>query len=271
MKHWNADDGDSVLVETAWERQMNMAGVEAYEKSRLTAKGDLRETSTTITGQKVLRKFLERSSEAIQRMQKEVLGITSRTPRNLRATVLMIPEETASLLTLRALLDRTYGVPDIERGYNFQILCKEVSKAVELELNFRHWLKESEKQAKDYAKQMGWKKVPKSLAERLIDERGVSRSQIMKWRMTFEELNEYQWDTLEYHYCGEALITAVVEELKEVFEIHVVMEKGKAMKMVKMLPGFRKQFDDMEFKVSQMQVIRKPMIAKPRRWVKEEE
>lgn len=268
MKVWQSETEDTTLIETAWEREMNLAGIDAFERSKYTETGGVREASTSRTGQKLLRKFLDQSAKAIAKMQKQVLGITSRTPRSLRATILMVPEDTAALLTLRALMDRTYGLAEPDKGYVFQILCKEVSKAVELELNFRHWLKESKTAAEAYAKQQGWDRIPMSLAERLIEERGVSRSQILKWKRTFDELNTYQWDELEYHYCGEALIQTVVDELSDVFEIHLVSLRGKTVKHVRMKPEFIERFDEMEMKVANMQVVRKPMIARPNKWSK---
>lgn len=266
---WWADLGDEVLTETAWERQMNIAGIEAFEQAKFTASGKTKRASESRTGQKVLRKFLERGAEAILEMQRNLLGV-HRIDRTLRATVLMVPEDVASMLVLRALIDRTYGIADQEKGYNYQILAKEIAKSVETELNFHNWVRESQKQAKVYAKDKGLKKAPKSLAERLIEEESVSRATYFRWKQTFDELNAYQWNTLEQHYCGEALLLTVVEALPEAFEVHTVAERGKTTKHVRMKPEFRKYFDDLEAKVARLQVVRKPMIGKPRRWTKEE-
>lgn len=266
---WWADLGDETLTETAWERQMNIAGIEAFEQARYTASGQTKKASESRTGQKVLRKFLERAADAILEMQKNLLGI-HRIDRTLRATVLLVPEEVASMLVLRALIDRTYGIADQDKGYNYQILSKEIAKSVETELNFRHWLNESQKQSAKYAKEKGLSKVPKSLAERLIEEQGVSRASFFRWKQTFDELNTYEWSTLEQHYCGEALLLTVIEALPEAFEISIVTERGKTTKHVRMKPEFRKYFDDMEAKIARLQVVRKPMIARPRRWTKGE-
>lgn len=261
--YWWSSLGDETLTETAWERQMNIAGIEAFETSRHGSKA-----TETRTGKKFLRKLLERSSDAIAEMQMSVLGIR-RLDRNVRATVLMVPEDTAAMLTLRALIDRTYGCADQEKGYNYQILAKEIAKSVETELNFQNWLQTSAKEAAAYAKEKGLKNVPKSLAERLIEERGISRATFFRWKKTFEELNTYQWDNLEQHYCGEALMKTVVDALPEVFEVHHLYERGKTSKFVRMVPSFRQNFDHLESRVAQLQVVRKPMIARPRRWTKE--
>lgn len=265
---WWEDVGDETLTETAWERQMNIAGIEAFEKARYSASGKVQRASETRTGQKTIRKFLDRGGDAILEMQKDLLGI-QRVDRTLRATVLMVPEDVAAMLVVRALIDRTYGIADQEKGYNYQLMTKEIAKSVETELNFRNWLHESQKQAKKYAKDNGLAKVPKSLADRLVSEKGVSRASMYRWKQTFEELNTYEWSNLEQHYCGEALLKTVVDALDEAFEIKTVFERGKTTKHVRMKPEFRKYFDDKEANVARLQVVRKPMIARPRRWEKE--
>lgn len=249
---------------------MNLAGIDAYEQARYDKNGNLRAASESSAGQKTIRLFIERATQAIQRMQEASIN-KHRTPRNLVGTVLLVPAETAALIVLRSMIDRTYGATEPDVGYNYQVMVKEISKAIELELNFRHWLKSSQEAAKEYANKNGLSKVPKSLAEKLIEESGMHRTSLVRWKKAFEELNTYQWDNLEHHYCGEALLLAVLEELSEVFETHVIFRMGKKQKFVRMTDEYRQRFDQMEIKVAQLQVIRKPMLTKPRKWQKREE
>lgn len=269
IKAWWADLPTETLRETAWERGMSMSGVDAYEQARYTASGEIRAASESAAGQKLMRKTIAAATAAIEEMQLSLLEL-NRVDKALKGTVLLVPAETSALLTIRHLLDKTYATLEREEGANFQVCCKDVAKSIELELNFRNWLKQSKEAAKAYAASQGSKKVPKSMAERLIEGEGVSRASMYKWKKVFNDLNAYRWDSLEQHYCGEALVKTVVDALPECFEIATVFTKGKDEKVVRMTDTFRKQFNDIEHRVSQLQVIKKPMLTRPRRWTKEE-
>lgn len=260
---WWKEIANDRLMETIWERQMNLAGMDAYEKSRRS------DASDTTAGQKLLREMVMTAAKAVEDMQKKILGI-NRVERNLRGTVLLIPAETASLIALRRMIDATYGAIVVDDGTNYQILCKEVAKRIEPELNFRHWVNSSQQAAKEYAKANGLAKTPKSIADRMIEESGVSRASYFRWKNTFEELNTYKWDNLEQHYCGEALVLTIAEALPEHFTVQNLYRRGKTIKHVKMTDETRQRIDDIEATVLQNKVYKKPMLVKPRPWTREE-
>ena len=259
-KIWWEGLPNSVLQETAWERQMNLTGIDAYEAAR--SKSD--PTSTT-TGQKMLRRMIDTATVAISEMQQKVIKNTRR-DRNLKGTTLVVPAETTALLTLKVMIDRTYAAPEPTVGAYYQGVVMEVSKGVEMELNFRHWVQQSKEAARAYAKTEGLTKIPKSQAERLIEEHGANRSSLARWRNTFKELGEYQWDTLELHYCGDALVTAVADAMPEEFLIHHFYKRGKNQKHIRMTDEFRDKFDAVESRYAQIQSVKKPMLTKPKRW-----
>lgn len=264
IKTWWSELPTETLVETAWERQMSISGLEAFENAR-----DTRSASETFAGQKTIRKMLEDATKGIRQMQSEVITM-NRVDRGAKASVIIIPADTAALLTLRALIDKTYTASDAVVGTNYQALAKGVSMSIELELNFRNWIQSSREASKAYAKANGLMRVPKSYAERVLLEEGVSRSSLFRWRKTFDELSVYKWNELEKHYCGDALLQAVVSALPESFIIHSPFIKGKQMKLAAMTDTFRKKFDEMESKMAAMQVVRKPMLAKPKPWTRTE-
>lgn len=266
---WWKDLPDATLMESAWERQMQLAGAEAFEKRRFKSDNKVEEAHETKTGQKFIRRHINRAAEAIEDMQRKVLKV-NRVDRNLRGTVLLVPAETAALLAMRIMLDATYSTTEVEYGANYQVVCKDIAKAIEIELNFRHWVKSSQEAAEAYAKVEGLAKVPKSIAEKLISEHGMSRRTLERWRKTFEELNTYEWDTLEQHYCGEALAKTIIDALPEVFELHSVFRNGKMVRHVRMTDEFRDRFNENEAKIANLQVVRKPMLTRPRPWRKDE-
>jgi DNA-directed RNA polymerase len=265
IQTWWADLPNESLKETAWERQMNLAGIAEFERKRYKSNDESKEASETVSGQKMIRKLILEAEAGINRMQDEVLSGT-RMSRNTRGTVLMVPAETAAMLVLKIMLDRTYSASNDLEGSNFQLICKEVAKAIELELNFRNWVKKSRETAKEVAKAEGLTKTPKSKAEWLIESEGIDRTTLWRWKQAFAELSEYSWDTLEQHYCGEALVRAVVDTLPQQFEIFVLMRGPHKELRLRMKPEFRAKFDDMEQRVANLQVVKKPMLTKPRPW-----
>ena len=264
IKVWWKDLPDPETTETVWERQMHLAGLEAYELSRRD------QASETTAGQKILRDLVQRASVAIQKMQEEVLD-TKRVSREIKGTVLLAPPDTAALLTLRAMMDGTYSASNFYEGVNYQYLCREVAKAMELELNFRKWLKSSKEAAKEYAKAHDLSGVPKSMAERIMDREVLDRRGIHKWKKVFAELNAYRWNSLEQHYCGEALVSTVAEALPETFKVHNVVKQGKSPKYVRMTDEARERFAQIEDKIAASRVVKKPMLTRPRKWIKEDQ
>lgn len=201
IKAWWKDLPAEDLKETAWERQMHAAGLEAYERNYYKANGERRPASESNAGQRIIRTLLDRADAAILERQKELLGV-NRVDRNLRGTVLLVPSDTAALLTLKIMIDRTYASPEPELGVNWQVTCKEVSKAIEQELNFRTWLLKSREAALAYAQEHGRATAPQSIAERLITEQGANKRSLYRWRKTFEELQTYSWDKRHTEYAS---------------------------------------------------------------------
>jgi DNA-directed RNA polymerase len=267
IQSWWADLPTESLKETAWERQMNLAGIAEYEQKRYKSNDKAKDASETTSGQKVIRKMLATAEAGIDMMQNAILDKT-RVGRNVRGTVLLVPAATSAMITVKLLLDKTYTVTE-ETGVNFQRICKQVAMAIELELNFRNWVKKSRETAKAVAKAEGLAKTPKSKAEWLIENEGMDRTVIWRWKKAFEELSEYKWDELEQHYCGEALVRAVVEALPDHFEIIVLNQGARLESRVRMKQSFRETFNDMEQRTTNIQVIKKPMLTPPRPWRKE--
>lgn len=242
---------------------MNLSGIELFEQAR----GDSgRGASDTRTGQKVIREMIDTSTQAVEEMQRNIISNKTKAARNVKGTVLIVPAESSALITLRVVVDRTYSAINPEEGYNYQIMAKEVARAIETELNFRNWIIQSRAAAEAYAQEKGLPKVPKSQAERLLEEEGLNRMSVWRWKRTFDDLSAYSWDTLERHYCGDALLTAVIEALPEYFEKHMVNTRTKTVRHVRMTTEFREKFNGMEARVAQMQVVKKPMIARPKPW-----
>jgi DNA-directed RNA polymerase len=263
IQSWWADMPTESLKETAWERQMNLAGMEEYEQKRYKSNDKSKDASETKSGQKVIRALLETAEVGIGVMQEEVMN-KARMSRTTRGTVLLVPASTAAMITVKILLDKTYNV--IEDGANFQGLCKQVAHAIELELNFRNWVKKSRESAKAMAKAEGLTKVPKSRAEWLIENEGFDRTTMWRWKQAFAELSEYKWDELEQHYCGEALVRAVCTALPDHFEIVMVKKGPRSELKVRMVDAFRQTFDDMEQRTANIQVVKKPMLTPPKPW-----
>ncbi len=265
VKTWWANLPDDTLLETAWERQMNISGMESYENSRLNKNGKMTPASQSVAGQKFLRALIDRVDQAILEMQRKLIT-TTRVDRNLKSTVLIVPSDTTAMITLKAMIDRSYGASDPGIGAAYQGVATDISKSVELELNFRHWVETSKEASKAYAKVNGLAKVPRSMAERLIEEQGVCQRTISRWRQSFSELSQYKWDTLEKHYCGDALLITAAESLPEYFDVHHYFKAGKKQKYLRMSEAFRKRFDDLEFSVAGLQVTKKPMLKRPKKW-----
>jgi hypothetical protein len=272
IQTWWQDLPDPILTETAWERQMNLVGIESYtakrDPDRLDANGNkVAQTAASDTGpgQKFIRQMVKDATEAVTSLQVDTIGIT-RVERNLKATVLVVPADTSALLVLKPMMDRAYCSMDAQVGASYQTVITEVAKSVELELNFRHWVKSSREAASAYAKAQGMAKVPLSTAERLVEEQGLSKRNLIRWKHTFADLGKYNWSTEERHYCGDALVHAVALKLPEFFEIHLVFKAGKQQKFLRVTESFRNAFEDLDRKIANMQMVKLPMITMPKKW-----
>lgn len=265
-KVWIKDLPQGVMQESVWERQMMLSGMEAYENSRSD------NLSENAGGQKLLRNHIVTASAAIEKAQLSALD-QSKTDRSQRGTTMMVPADTSALFTLKALLDKCYACADRTVGVVYQQVCKDVSKSVETELNFRTWLQSSKANAVEFAKASG-QTVRPSMAEMLIKNeveghgRGrIGRATLHRWKNTFEELRTYEWDNLAHHYCGEFLVLTVIEALPEVFERHLVFRNGSNTYHVRLTEAAIEQLERTEALKAQQQVYRKPMLSRPKRWV----
>lgn len=107
-KVWWVDLPNEQIMESAWERQMNLSGIDAYERVKYDAKDKTQAASDSRAGQKLLRRLIDRATEAIAEAQKGLLKLT-KVDRSLRATAMLLPPETAALIVLKRLIDSTYS------------------------------------------------------------------------------------------------------------------------------------------------------------------
>jgi hypothetical protein len=253
---------------------MQISGSLAYERTRVRHDGTLRDATETKTGQSALRKMLASVETAFERLQQTLIK-QPRTELTLRGTVVVVPCDTLALLTLRVLLNQTFAAPEPETGAPYSTVSKAIAKAVENELNFRHWVaSEREKTAtwfqseegQEWAREMGVTRAPLSRADRMIADNGVTQAALNRWSKTFKELTEYKWSELSEYYCGDALLATAVEALPEAFEIHHPLRKGHPRKCVRLVEAYRQTFDDSEARNAKFQTTRKPMITRPMKW-----
>lgn len=248
------------IVETAWERQMQVSGLEDYENARAG-----KDASSTIAGKKMILKLLKATEAGMTALQYEVMG-QRRTTRSLKATVVAIPPETLALITLKEVIDKTYTTTRPEHGAGWQGLATNIASACETELNFRHWVSTSQEAARAYAKANGLTAIPQSMAERMIAERSNNPSQVFKWKNTIKELTEYQWELEEKHFCGDALLSCITATLPEHFTECLVGFSGGKKKFIRMTDEARGSFDRIEFSKAAAQCVKMPMLTTPRRW-----
>lgn len=272
---WKPDGADETFVETAWERQMQIAGTTSYEKSRLREDGTLRDASETTTGQSTMRQLMAVAEKAIENTQKVLVSERTGAPLDRRGTVVLVPSDTLAMLTVRTLIDLTMQAPEPDTGVTYSRVSRMVSKGVEVELNFRNWLAVEKANVKTWfaseegqkwAKENGVDKPPRSKADKLLDDYGGGERSIKKWAKVFDSLSEYKWDQLASYYCGDALVSSVVLALPEAFEITNPFRKGHPVKCIRMVPEFHKAFSDKEAQNAMRQTRLKPMITKPIRW-----
>lgn len=262
---WWASLPDEELIEHAWERQMTLSGIYAFERSKYTKDGKLRPAAEMPAGQKMIRQSLDAATTAIEKLQRDIVD-RHRVERSLKATLMVVPADTLALLTLKVLFDVTLSCDDTSKGYSLQHASVKLARLVEQELNFLNWLQKSREAARAYAQEKGWQGIPKSMAEKLVEEQGVTSRSMRRWKQTFAELNEYEWQADEYHFCGEALIGAVIDSISDVFNIHRPVIGGVLKKHVRLHADKLTEFVNIETKLASMQIGRKPMLSKPRRW-----
>jgi DNA-directed RNA polymerase len=244
----------------AWERQMQTFGSELYDQ-----RNEGKEASNTATGKSVLRKHISAATASIEQAQANVIGGQQRAERTARGTIVMIPADTLAVIALRNVIDQTCTVPEPDTGSPFSSVSRLIGRAVATELNYRHWITSSCDSAEAYAESLGIP-TPKSFAEKLIAEQGVTPRNLRQWAKSFEELVEYEWSDLSEYYCGDTLLHCVVTALPDCFETHSPWRRGKPVKCVRMLPEFLNTFNDREARLAVIQSIRKPMLTIPQPW-----
>lgn len=250
---------DPVVLEMAWERLMNVAGAEAYERN--TEDQDLTQSQV---GQRLLQRLLRPATDVVRAYQSEMIkGLRD---HEIRAAALSVPAETVALVTLRYLLDKTFNNVDPHLGCDVLRVAKDVGEAIETECRFRLWVEQSKEQAKEYAKLNGQAKVPRSRAELIIAEAGVSSRTAMTIRKNLKKLAVEPWSEKLRITLGAEVVLPITEALQDVFEVWVRQLPDRKLKMIRMKEEFIQELKGREAKVIQMQVIRKPMLVPPRRW-----
>lgn len=270
ISSWHpGEDASPTLVETAWERNMQLLGSQVYDAKMYRETGERKDASESKAGQKFITKSLVTLERAIECFQSKLItNKNERSERTARGTILIVPAGTLAVIALRPVLDRTYAAPEPELGVSYQTLTRMIGKAVEVELNFRNWIAASKESASEYAKREGLKGTPTSLAEKLVAENGASRQALQNWRKAFAELSEYKWNELSEYYAGDALLTCVTSALPEAFEVcWPVVNHRHPRKSVRMKPEFADNLDKEEGRYSASQAAKKPMITKPKPWV----
>ena len=266
---WKKYEDDEVLVESAWERKMHLLGSLSYDSKMLE-----RPATERASGMKFLQDNIRKVEAKIREFQSNTIlernNGTARTERTVRGTVIIVPADTLALLTMKPLLDKTTSAPHPEQGASYSIISRLVGKAVETELNFRNWIATSQEEADQFAIDHGMTHSPVSMAERLVSEHGVTERTLRRWRKSFQELTRYKWSDLQEYYAGDALLNAAIEAMPHAFEIVWPFIRQQKRKSVKITDSFAQKLTDDEIKHSASQTVKKPMLTKPKPWVKVE-
>jgi len=256
------------MIETAWERQMNLTGTGRYDLQYYSKNGKVEDAAEVTTGKQLTRKIVLKVSDAIARHQKNHVSMKgSPLDTSSRASVVIVPPETCALITVKEVINSTTNKAD---GANLQRLCKAIGKSIETELNFRTWVYSSRENAREYAKLHGLETVTVSIAERLIQDQGVSRMTMRRWKNAFADLSTHRWSDFDLHYCGEVMVEALLEALPDYFEKTRLCTKSKWESLIVMKPEIRARFFKSEADIASAQAVKKPMLARPRPWTKKE-
>lgn len=257
----------SVERECIWEREMINAGRLIYEQSNYKASGKAKDASETATGMKLIKKNLLSVMEVFEAEKKKLVR-RPRTRKELKATIVALPSDACLSLGLKALIDACYSV-DINAA-KLQAISFHVGKSCETELNFRHWVTTSKNSAKEWAKERGMSSTPQSLAERMLKEYGVDAARIRKWRKTFEELNEYEWDKQHRLFVGEFIVRSIVKAMPKHFKIVETRRGPQTVWYVILTDAGKEMFEQSEANIAASRYIKLPMLSKPTRWTKED-
>lgn len=257
---WIKDAETNHISEKEWEYEMQRAGMRHYESARYG-----NEPTNTLGGQTLLRSMIASVENQIDIMQNDIFD-DNKIPENIRSAIVLVSSDALALIGLKEILDKTYRQLLVEGGCSYKTLASSIGGLVQTEANYRHWQKASRDDAKQYAEDNGLDFVPKSIAQRLTLERGVSARQIKKWQKNFEDLSRFEWSEEQKLYVGDFIISAITTALPAMFIIEIKKSKSKQAKQVKMQPELRNMIDRAELTISRQQIIRKPMLTKPVAW-----
>lgn len=239
---------------------MMVDGANLYEASR-----DGRDTSETGAGKAMVRKLINRVTDAIEAMQKSVASVKAHHTR--KAALIAVPAETLALIVLTVMIDKCYCPEEPALGSLRSSLAKAVGEKVEFELSFRTWVADSKEAAKAYAKDNGLPSVPMSQAERIIQESTLSSPSRAGIRRALQKVTEYKWTPEERLICGDALVFTVVKALPDCFETSLESTATSVRKFDRMLPAMVAQIDRLEIARGLNKPSKRPMLTPPRKWV----
>lgn len=252
---------DDIMKEMAWERRMMGLGQCEFDRKERTTNN----FTNTKAGQMLLSTLLYTYADKIAEVQKRLIH-EGRNRTNVGPLLFLEPEAYA-LIALRNILDSVISVGDAaSRGFPLQLLSKRIASAIEIEVNFRHWVTESRKRAKAWAEEVGLRGTVQSSAERLIKREGVTRSTLSRWRRCFTELTEYEWSDETKVHVGETLIMTLLECFPDYFELRLLQEKGKTQKRFRKTEVFEEEIRRVHTNYRVGATLLMPMISPPIPW-----
>lgn len=252
------------ISEKEWEYQMQRAGMNHYENARYGSN-----PTNTIGGQSLLLSMIKEVESAIELMQQDLFDDNT-ISESIRSAIVLVSSDTLALIGLKEILDKTYRQNLVTGGCSYKTLAITISNLIETEANYRHWLKVSKEDSKKYAEDNNLDFIPKSIAQRITIERGVTQRQIKNWQKKFEDLTCYKWTEEQKLYVGDFVLSAIVNALPKYFIVDVKKSRTRQTKQIIMQSELRNKIDNAEITISKQQVIRKPMLVKPVPWHIEE-
>lgn len=249
------------ISEAEWEYQMLRDGIRYYEATR-----EGTTATNTVAGQGILRNIIKDCETAIEVKQRHIFD-NNKIDEDTRSAIAIFPADTLSLIGLKELLDKTYREASIGKGASYTALATAIGSAVETEANYRFWQAQSKKDVKEWVEENDIGYIPKSIAQRLTEEAGVTATQIRIWKRKFDDLSNYDLTTQQKLAVGDFVISSIRETYPDLFEAGMTKGKRKSTKNVKMTDALRHKIDNREITISNTSVMRKPMLVKPEPWV----
>ena len=261
IKVWVSDKTDDEHIsETEWEYQMLRDGIRYYEATR-----EGTSATNTPAGQSILRSIIKDCETTLEVKQRHIFD-NKRIDEDTRSAIAIVPADTLSLIGLKEILDKTYREASIGKGASYTALANAIGSAVETEANYRYWQTQSKIAAKEWAEEHEIDYIPKSIAQRLTEEAGLTATQIRIWKRKFVDLTKYDWTTKQKLSVGDFVTSSILETLPNYFVADIDKSKNKTIKNVKMTDTLRNKIDNKEITISKSSVMRKPMLVKPDPW-----